>query len=114
MSESLNRETLTCYYAKMFAKNNPKIKITPFLTCFPYRRSPSAYFEGTHGDRAAGDNTRCSHRKGHFTYYATSTAWRLRNKMPRILVLIIELRRSLFSPSCGSCFVFEVAYSVYE
>ena len=34
-----------------------QIKISPFLTCFPYRRSPSAYFEGTHGDRVAGDNT---------------------------------------------------------
>ena len=35
---------------------------SPFLTCFPYRRSPSAYFEGTHGVRFAWDNTRCSHR----------------------------------------------------
>ena len=30
---------------------------SPFLTCFPNRRSPSACLEGTHGDRVAGDNT---------------------------------------------------------
>ena len=30
--------------------------MSPFLTCFPYHRSPSAYLEGTHGDRVAGDN----------------------------------------------------------
>ena len=50
---------------------------------------------------------RCSHRKVSFTYYATSPAWRLRNRMPRILVQLIELRRSLFSPPCGSCSVCE-------
>ena len=32
------------------------IAISPFLTCFPYHRSPSACLEGTHGDRVAGDN----------------------------------------------------------
>ena len=47
--------------------------------------------EGTHGDRVAGDNTRCSHRKVSFTYYATSPAWRLRNRIPRILVLSVKL-----------------------
>ena len=31
--------------------------MSPFLTCFPYHRSPSACLEGTHGDRVAGDNT---------------------------------------------------------
>ena len=30
--------------------------MSPFLTCFPYHRSPSACLEGTHGDRIAGDN----------------------------------------------------------
>ena len=30
--------------------------MSPFLTCFPYHRSPSACLEGTHGDRVAGDN----------------------------------------------------------
>ena len=37
-------------------------ELSPFLTCFPYRRSPSAYFEGTHGVRSAWGNTRLSHR----------------------------------------------------
>ena len=32
------------------------MQFSPFLTCFPNHRSPSAYLEGTHGDRVAGDN----------------------------------------------------------
>ncbi len=32
-------------------------ELSPFLTCFPYRRSPSVYFEGTHGVRSAWGNT---------------------------------------------------------
>ena len=38
------------------------MKLLPFLTCFPYRRSPSAYFEGTHGVRFAWGNTQHSHK----------------------------------------------------
>ena len=39
--------------------------------CFPYRRSPSAYFEGTHGVRFAWGNIRCSHKKVASPYYVT-------------------------------------------
>ena len=35
----------------------------------PYRRST---LQGTHGDRAAGDNTRSRHNQRHFSYCATS------------------------------------------
>ena len=59
------------------------MQLSPFLRCFPYHRSP---FQGTHGDRIAGDNTRSRHNFRHFSYYATSPAWQLRNKTPRILV----------------------------
>ena len=41
----------------------------------------------THGDRVAGDNTRSRHNYRHSPYYATSPAWQLRNRTPRILVL---------------------------
>ena len=33
--------------------------------------------KGTHGDRVAGDNTRSRHNLRHFSYCATSPAWRL-------------------------------------
>ena len=33
------------------------MKASPFLTCFPYRLSPSAFFEGTHDVRFAWGNT---------------------------------------------------------
>ena len=45
--------------------------MSPFLTCFPYHRSPSACLEGTHGDRVAGDNTQHSHRLLSFSFYVT-------------------------------------------
>ena len=60
------------------------MQLSPFLRCFPYHRSP---FQGTHGDRVAGDNTRSRHNLRHFSYCATSPAWQLRNGTPRILVL---------------------------
>ena len=41
-----------------FEKNNT----SPFLRCFPHRRSPSAYFEGTHDVRSAWGNTQHSHK----------------------------------------------------
>ena len=61
-------------------------------------------FKGTHGDRIAGDNStrltqsvtiaipslrslRSRHNFRHFSYYATSPAWQLRNRTPRMLVL---------------------------
>ncbi len=52
--------------------------MSPFLTCFPYHRSPSACLEGTHGDRVAGDNTQHSHRLLSFSFYVT----RSRTKKP--------------------------------
>ena len=97
----------------LFVKNIGVVRVTIKLKfplssgVFPIAVPPLHKFEGIHGDRVAGDNTRCSHRKGHFTYYATSIAWRLRNRMPRILVQNIELRRSLFSPPCGSRYVYK-------
>ena len=33
---------------------NTKNKTSPFLTCFPYRRSPSAYFEGPTASASRG------------------------------------------------------------
>ena len=46
--------------------------------------------KGTHGNRVAGDNTRSRHNLRHFSYYATSPAWQLRNRTPRILVLFVK------------------------
>ena len=63
------------------------MQLSPFLMCFPYHRSP---LQGTHGDRVAGDNTRSRHNQRHFSYYATSPAWQLRNRTPRILVLFVK------------------------
>ena len=48
-----------------------KLKFPLSSGVFPIAVPPLHKFEGTHGDRVAGDNTRCSHRKGHFTHYAT-------------------------------------------
>ena len=50
---------LTCFVLSLqnFGGVNSKLKSPPFLTCFPARRSPSAYFEGTHGVRFAWGNT---------------------------------------------------------
>ena len=41
----------------MLQKYKQLIKFSPFLMCFPHRRSPSAFFEGTHGVRFAWGNT---------------------------------------------------------
>ena len=38
-----------------------------------------------------GGDSRHSHRLGQSSHYATSPAWRLRNRMPRILVLFVKL-----------------------
>ena len=48
-----------------------KLKFPLSSGVFPIAVPPLHKFEGTHGDRVAGDNTRCSHRNGHFTYYVT-------------------------------------------
>ena len=39
-----------------------KIKFPLSSRVFPIAVPPLRKFEGTHGDRVAGDNTRCSHR----------------------------------------------------
>ena len=85
--------------------------ISPFLTCFPYHRSPSACLEGTHGDRVAGDNTQRSHRLLSFFFYVTRSRTKRIQTRP-LTCTIRQARRSLFSPPCGSCSVFEVAHSV--
>ena len=55
--EQLRQRPSQQHGSGVFLSSKTQIKISPFLRCFPYRRSPSAYFEGTHGDRVAGDNT---------------------------------------------------------
>ena len=52
----------------LFVKNIGVVRVTiklkfPFSSgVFPIAVPPLRKFEGTHGDRVAGDNTRCSHR----------------------------------------------------
>ena len=47
--------------------------------------------EGTHDDRAAGDNTRHSHRRVPFSYYATALcAPGVANNTAQSLVLIVK------------------------
>ena len=75
---------------------------------FPIAVPPLHKFEGTHGDRVAGDNTRYSHKKVSPPCYATRSRAK-KSTLARSLVLIVELRRSLFSPPCGSRSVFERA-----
>ena len=87
--------------------------MSPFLTCFPYHRSPSACLEGTHGDRVAGDNTQHSHRLLSFSFYVTRSRTKRIQTRP-LTCTLRQARRSLFSPPCGSCFIFEVAHSVYK
>ena len=100
-------------YAKLVV-NTTKIKVeaSPFLTCFPYRRSPSAYFEGTHGVRFAWGNTRHSHRYGHFSIYATALCAPASHPNGAVACTVRQARRSLFSPPCGSCSVCESVYFV--
>ena len=87
--------------------------MSPFLTCFPYHRSPSACLEGTHGDRVAGDNTQHSHRLLSFSFYVTRSRTKRIQTRP-LTCTIHQARRSLFSPPCGSCSVFEQAHTVYK
>ena len=78
------------------------MQISLFLRCFPYHRSP---LQGTHGDRVAGDNTRSRHNLRHFSYCATSPAWQLRNRTPRILVLFVKSDARFGRRRCGSDYV---------
>ena len=87
--------------------------MSPFLTCFPYHRSPSACLEGTHGDRVAGDNTQHSHRLLSFSFYATRSRTKRIQTRP-LTCTFRQARRSLSRRRCGSCSVFEVAHTVYK
>ena len=80
-----------------------------FSGVFPITVPPC---KGTHGDRVVGDNTRSRHNLRHFSYYATSPAWQLRNRTPRILVLFVKSDARFARRRCGSCSVFEVARNV--
>ena len=83
--------------------------MSPFLTCFPYHRSPSACLEGTHGDRVAGDNTQHSHRLLSFSSYVTRSRTKRIQTRP-LTCTIRQARRSLSRRRCGSHF--EAAHSV--
>ena len=60
----------------------------------PYRRSPSAYFEGTHGVRFAWGNTRCSHKKVSSPCYITRSRAKKIHTRP-FTCTIRQARRSL-------------------
>ena len=80
-------------------------KTSPFLTCFPYRRSPSAYFEGIHGVRFAWGNTQHSHRNVSFSCYITRSRAKIIHTRP-FTCTIRQVRRSLSRRRCGSRSVF--------
>ena len=80
--------------------------MSPFLTCFPYHRSPSACLEGTHGDRIAGDNanaidfvtiasslcaTSSTRIDGYRSLFMPLVRGRKESKLVRSLVLYIKL-----------------------
>ena len=77
----------------------------------PYHRSP---LQGTHGDRVAGDNTRSRHNLRHFSYCATSLCAPATQQHGAVACTLRQVRRSIRSPPCGSCSVFEVTHSVYK
>ena len=79
--------------------------LSPFPLC--------AMLEGTHGDRVAGDNTRCSHRKVSPICYATRSRAKRIPARP-FTCTARQARRSLRSSPCDSSFVFERADSVYK
>ena len=70
--------------------------------------------KGTHGDRVAGDNTRSRHNLRHFSYCATSPAWQLRNRTPRILVLSVKSDARCGRRRCGSKSVFKLVAKVFR
>ena len=71
------------------------MQISPFLRCFPYHRSP---FQGTHGDRVAGDNTQHSHRKVPSTHYATTLCAPATQQHGAVARTNRQVRRSIRSP----------------
>ena len=101
------------------------MQLSPFLRCFPYCRSP---LQGNPRQPRSGGqldaidfvtiaipslrSLRSRHNLHHFSYYATSPAWQLRNKTPRILVLYVKSDARFARRRCGSCHVFETAQSV--
>ena len=94
----------------------------------PYHRSPSACLEGTHGDRVAGDNANaidfvtiasslCATSSTRIDCYRSlfmSLVRGRKNQTRPLTCTLRQARRSLFSPHCGSCSVFEVAHTVYK
>ncbi len=66
---------------------NPKCNFPLSSGVFPIAVPPC---KGTHGNRVAGENTRSRHNLRHFSYYATSPVWQLRNRTPHILVLYVK------------------------
>ncbi len=100
--------------------------------CFPHRRSPSAYFEGTHDVRSAWGNTdaidcvaiasslratngrRAIGNTNRLKAVSLRFVRQLRTQTAQSLVLFRQARRPLRSPPCGSNFVFEITHSVYK
>ena len=68
--------------------------------------------KGTHGDRVAGDNTRSRHNQRHFSYCATSPAWRLAQHNATHSRTTVKSDARCGRRRCGSKSVFEVAHSV--
>ena len=73
---------------------------------FPLNREPTA-------SAPRGDNTQHSHRLLSFSFYVTRSRTKRIQTRP-LTCTIHQARRSLFSPPCGSCSVFEVAHTVYK
>ena len=80
---------------------------------FPITVPPLRDLEGTHGDRVAGDNTQHSHRLLSFSFYVTRSRTKRIQTRP-LACTVRQARRSLGSPPCGSCSVFEVAHTIYK
>ena len=69
--------------------NYQKLKFPLSSRVFPIAVPPLHKFEGTHGDRVAGDNTRHSHRKVSFSCYATRSRAK-KSTLARSLVLSVK------------------------
>ena len=65
--------------------------MSPFLTCFPYHRSPSACLEGTHGDRVAGGTTLSARIDCYRSFFMSLVRGRKESKLVRSLVLFVKL-----------------------
>ena len=113
-----------------FGGVNSKLKIPPFLTCFPHRRSPSAYFEGTHGVRFAWGNTDAIDFVAIASSLQATNGGRVVGNTNRLkAVPLVHGRKNphspvhlyypsssalASSPPCGSRSVFESTHSVYK